>query len=72
MRSPWFRNAATTAVIFCSHLVGLLFGAVKLIGVKPIVPASELVPGDFRDGKYIDSEIFKGMGHLDKEILIKG
>ncbi len=67
------RNAATTAVIFCSHLVGLLFRAVNFyIVAASVMPQSELIPGDFREGKYIDRIIDSSMGHLAKEILIKG
>jgi hypothetical protein len=66
------RNAATTAVIFCSHLVGMLFNAVKFIDIRPSVPASELIPDDFRYDNYIDAITFEKMGHLAPEILIKG
>ncbi len=74
------RNAATTAVIFCSHLVGLLFRAVNFFEIKKsVMPQSELVPKDFRGGKtrwgwvhYIDGIIDPSMGHLAPEILIKG
>ena len=65
------RNPVTTAVIFCSHLVGLLFRAVNFVDLN--VPASELIPGDFREYGYIDAELRpNNMGHLNKEILIKG
>ncbi len=64
------RNAATTVVIFCSHLIGLLFETVDFIYIP--VPASELVPKDFREGKYISQQTYKVMGHLAPEILIKG
>ena len=67
------RNPVTTSVIFCSHLVGMLFHIVKFI--KPILLASELVPDDFREEKYIDGQLEFGpnqIGHLAEEILIKG
>lgn len=66
------RNAATTVVIFCSHLIGMLFEAVNFKGKKVFAPASELIPEDFRNHEYIDAVIRNDMGHLDKEILIKG
>ena len=68
------RNPVTTMVIFCSHLVGMLFRAVGFANIPGLgyVPASELVPKDFRENEYIDAITFKDMGHLDKEILIKG
>ncbi len=66
------RNPVTTAVIFCSHLVGMLFEAVGFIFLQPILPASELIPEDFREGKFIDAITLKNMGHLAEEILIKG
>lgn len=64
------RNPVTTTVIFCSHLVGMLFNAVNFI--DPTVPASELVPRDFREGGYINRVRIDPMGHLAPEILIKG
>lgn len=67
------RNLAIDTVIFCSHLVGLLFKAVNFFEVlKSVLPQSELIPGDFREGKYIDNIIDSSMGHLAPEILIKG
>ena len=66
------RNPVTTAVIFCSHLVGMLFAAVKFIEIMAFLPASELIPKDFRQGGFVDQFTLKDMGHLDKEILIKG
>jgi hypothetical protein len=68
------RNPVTTAVIFCSHLVGMLFGIVGFLELSPL-PASELVPRDFREDNYIDGKLRFGpnnMGHLAPEILIKG
>ncbi len=74
--SPFFkkfsRNPVTTAVIFCSHLVGMLFGVVKFIDLNG-VPASELIPDDFRLCGFIDATLrLNGIGHLADEILIKG
>lgn len=66
------RNAPTTAVIFCSHLIGLLFEAVNFKGKILGVPASELLPEDFREDGYIDVVVGNDIGHLAKEILIKG
>ncbi|KKN54256.1 hypothetical protein LCGC14_0594380 [marine sediment metagenome] len=79
--SPFFKkfskNAPTTVVIFCSHLVGLLFEAVRFtkictkhIKITHVTP-SELIPKDFREGEYID-RVKRNMGHLAPEILIKG
>lgn len=67
------RNPATTMVIFCSHLVGMLFEAVRFCELE--VPASELIPEDFREKGYIDNQLIfdpNSMGHLAPEILIKG
>ncbi len=66
------RNPVTTAVIFCSHLVGMLFEAVNFVDMLLAVPASELVPEDFRDDEFVDGIIKNSMGHLAPEILIKG
>ena len=66
------RNPATTSIIFCSHLVGMLFYLVKFAEECSIVPASELIPDDFREYDYIDSMTKQNMGHLAPEILIKG
>ncbi len=63
------RNPVTTTVIFCSHLVGMLFKAVNFITLD--ILASELVPKDFREGNEIDYHM-TDMGHLADEILIKG
>ncbi len=76
--SPLFkkfsRNPVTITVIFCSHLVGMLFGAVGFIKIG--YPASELIPEDFREEKLIDHEIrwdeTTNVSHLADEILIKG
>ncbi len=68
------KNPAIDTVIFCSHLVGMLFKAVKFINAT--YSASELIPEDFREEKLIDHEIrwdeTNNIGHLAKEILIKG
>ncbi len=66
------RNPVTTTVIFCSHLVGMLFAAVNFIEIMTFMPASELIPKDFRKGRFVDQFTLKDMGHLDPEILIKG
>ncbi len=66
------RNPVTTAVIFCSHLVGMLFAKVGLIKFLAIISASELIPKDFREGEFFDEVKFNSMGHLAPEILIKG
>ncbi len=66
------RNPVTTAVIFCSHLVGMLFEAVNFIEIMAFMPASELIPKDFREGRFVDQFTLKDMGHLADEILIKG
>ncbi len=67
------RNPITTAVIFCSHLVGMLFEAIKFCELE--VSASELIPDDFREKGYVDNQLIfdsNSMGHLAPEILIKG
>ncbi len=66
------RNPVTTAVIFCSHLVGMLFSVVKFVEMMAFLPASELIPKDFREGEFVDQFTLKDMGHLAPEILIKG
>ena len=63
------RNPVTDTVIFCSHLVGMLFIAVGFITG---LIASELIPKDFREGEDIDDSALHTMGHLAPEILIKG
>ncbi len=66
------RNPVTTAVIFCSQLVGMLFVAVDFIRLYSL-PASELIPLDFREGGFILNDVIvQRMGHLAEEILIKG
>ena len=67
------RNPVITAVIFCSHLVGMLFKKVNFLDF--LVRASELIPKDFREGGYVDRQLKScpyDMGHLADEILIKG
>ena len=67
------RNSATDTVIFCSHLVGKLFKTVGFFEIeKSVMPQSELIPGDFREGKYIDGILDSSMGHLATGILIRG
>lgn len=67
------KNPLIDTVIFCSHLVGRLFEAVKFCELE--VAASELIPDDFREKGYVDNQLKfdpGSMGYLAPEILIKG